>query len=117
MSSKMASAVTNTMSACGTRLPSSVSTPMQKAMSVAIGMPQPAAPGVPRLKARKIAAGTTMPPDRGDRGSAARRQVRSSPDDELALDLHAHDEEEDRHQPVVDDLVQVDPDHPAGELE
>ena len=35
-------------------------------------------------------------------GRAARRQLAQLADDELALDLEADDEEEDRHQPVVD---------------
>jgi hypothetical protein len=71
MSSKIARAVTNTTSARGTRLPSSVSTPMQKAMSVAIGIPQPGAPGPVALKARKMPAGTSMPPSAAIAGRSA----------------------------------------------
>ena len=79
MSSKMARAVTKTTSARGTRPRSSVSTPTQKAMSVAMGMPHPGAPGPPALKARNRAAGTTIPPTAATAGSAACGKVRSSP--------------------------------------
>ena len=79
MSSKMARAVRKILSAWGTRLPSRVMQPMQKAMSVAIGMPQPARPGPWTLKARKMADGTSMPPTAAIAGRMARRNVRSSP--------------------------------------
>jgi hypothetical protein len=52
MSSKIASAVRNTTSACEIRARTSVRHPMEKAMSVAIGMAQPPAAGVPALKSR-----------------------------------------------------------------
>ncbi len=52
---------------------------MQNAMSVAIGMPHPAAPGPPRLNPRKIAAGTTMPPAAAIAGRSAWGSVLSSP--------------------------------------
>ena len=79
MSSKMASAVTKTMRAWGTRDRSSCRTPMQKAMSVAMGIPQPCKPGPPQLKAVKMRAGRTMPPSAAMAGSAACARVRSSP--------------------------------------
>src|SRR5512143_3530421 len=91
-SSKIASAVTNTARARGTRVCRSVRTPMQKAMSVAIGMPQPTWPG-PAAQRR----------DGRERRLGRRAQFAH---DELALDLHAHDEEEDGHKPVVHRLVQ-----------
>ena len=40
-------------------------------------------------------------------GSAAARRSRSSPATQLPLDLQADDEEEHRHQPVVDPVVEV----------
>jgi hypothetical protein len=52
MSSTMASAVKNTLSPTGALSPSKAKTPRAKAMSVAIGIPQPAAPSVPALMAR-----------------------------------------------------------------
>ena len=46
----MASATRNTLSASGTRDPSSTSAPRANAMSVAIGMPQPGVPGPPAFR-------------------------------------------------------------------
>ena len=51
MSSTMASARRNSFSDGSTRAPSRLSTPTAMAMSVAMGMPQPAAPGPPALTA------------------------------------------------------------------
>ena len=48
----MATAVRNTFSASGARLPRSASTPKANAMSVAIGMPQPVARSVPAVTAK-----------------------------------------------------------------
>ena len=45
----MASAETNTLSAAGTRRPSSAMSPNVKAMSVAMGTPQPPMVGPPQL--------------------------------------------------------------------
>ena len=79
MSSTMASAVKNTLSPTGALSPSNAKTPRAKAMSVAMGMPQPAAPSVPALMARYISAGTTAPPTAAATGSAAPRTEDSSP--------------------------------------
>ena len=51
-SSKIASAVKKTNTELGTRLRTSVKHPSAKAMSVAMGMPQPAWPGPPELNNR-----------------------------------------------------------------
>ena len=51
-SSTTASAVRKILSETGTRSPMSDRMPMAKAMSVAVGIPQPCAAGVPWLKAR-----------------------------------------------------------------
>ena len=51
MSSTIASESRKIFSGDGTRLPSKASTPTAKAMSVAIGIPQPALPSPPALKA------------------------------------------------------------------
>ena len=58
--------------------------------------------------ARKISAGSATPPSAAIAGSAAARAVAQLADDELALDLQPDDEEEDRHQPVVDPVAQVE---------
>jgi hypothetical protein len=79
MSSTIARASTNSLSSGATRLPSRLSTPTAMAMSVAIGMPQPSTPGRPALRARKVSAGTSIPPTAAMAGSAALRGSRSSP--------------------------------------
>ena len=79
MSSTMARLRRKTFNEVGTRRPSSETTPTAKAMSVAIGMPQPVEPAPDPLKARKMRAGTTMPPRAAATGSTAARGRRSSP--------------------------------------
>jgi hypothetical protein len=61
-----------------TRSPSSARTPIAKAASVAIGIPQPAASWPPVI-ARKIAIGVTTPPSAAMIGSAAFFGWRRSP--------------------------------------
>lgn len=75
----MASAVKNTFMASGTRGPRSCSTARAKAMSVAMGMPQPPAVGVPRFSREKSRAGTSIPPRALARGKAGWRTDASSP--------------------------------------
>ncbi len=75
-------------------------------MSVAIGMPMPACVGVPALSAKWISAGATMPPTAANIGSSAFLQVRELAAVELALELEADEQEEDRHQPVVDPVLE-----------
>ena len=48
-----------------------------------------------------------MPPSAAMAGSATRAPVAQLADHELALDLHADDEEEERHQQVVDHVAEV----------
>ena len=77
---------------------------MAKAMSVAIGMPQPAAPG-PACVQREVEK-------RGHHHAAEgaddwqRRLARRSEfaDEQLAFDLEADNEKENRHEPVVDPM-------------
>ncbi len=70
-SSTMAKAAKNIFKEAGTRLPSKVMMASAKAMSVAMGIPQPAALSVPRFKTVKIKAGTMAPPTAAKMGSAA----------------------------------------------
>ena len=79
MSSTIASASRKSLSDGAIRLPSRLSTPTAIAMSVATGMPQPRLADVPAVIARKISAGTIMPPAAAIAGRAARRGSRSSP--------------------------------------
>ena len=70
-SSAIASAVRNILSDTGTRSPSIERMPMAKAMSVAVGIPQPLAAIVPWLKAVKMIAGKSMPPAAASTGRRA----------------------------------------------
>ena len=91
------------------RPPSSASTPTANAMSVAIGMPHPSAPVAAGVE-REVDQRRARPCRRARRRPAARRAARLAQLalDELALDLEADDEEEDRHQAVVDPVLQVE---------
>ena len=61
-SSITANAVRNIFNDTGTLLPNNDKIPRAKAISVAMGIPAPELVGVDRLNARKIPAGTNMPP-------------------------------------------------------
>ena len=78
-SSAMANAVRKTLSETGTRSPSIERMPTAKAMSVAVGIPQPLAASVPWLKAAKIKAGASMPPAAATTGRIALRTDESCP--------------------------------------
>src|SRR4026208_779923 len=98
MSSVVASASSSTRSAGGTRLPSNASTPTAKAMSVATGKPHP----------RRTPALALTPPEVSGRHRQRRLlRLRQLAFVDLAPDLEAHDEEEDRHQAVVDEEVHI----------
>ena len=115
MSSTMASASRNSLSDGATRLPSRLTTPTAMAMSVAIGMPQPSDP-VPADVDRDVdQGGHDHAADGGDRRQRGGPRVAQLALDELALDLEADDEEEDRHQRVVDPLLQVEVDRVAAD--
>ena len=107
MSSTMASAVRNTLRATGTRSPSSASTPRAKAMSVAIGMPQPATPSRPRVEGQVDQRGNHRPAQGGGDGQRRAAHGGQLAHEHLALDLQPDDQEEDRHEPVVDPMRQV----------
>ena len=85
----------------------SASTPRAKAISVAMGIPQPLAPSPLALNPVKVAVGTIMPTRAASAGRDTLRREESSLPDQLPLDLHAHGEEEDRNQPVVHPFPQV----------
>ena len=75
----MASAVRNTFSDTGTRLPRIDMMPTAKAMSVAVGIPQPEAPCVPWLNRVKMRAGIAIPPAAAMTGIMAFFTLDSSP--------------------------------------
>ena len=79
MSSTIANAVRNIFRDKGILLPSSEITPNEKAMSVAIGIPQPFALGVPALKNTYIRAGKIIPPAAANIGKDACLKEDSSP--------------------------------------
>ncbi len=81
--------------------------PTAKAMSVAIGMPQPLDGSRPQLSSRKS---TPEPASRRRLPRAVKRrsaQLAQLAPVDLATDLEPDDEEEDRHHPVVDPEMQI----------
>ena len=91
----------------GTRGPASVTTPTAKAMSVATGMPQPAGAGVAGVERGVDERRHDHAAEGGDRGERRGTPVAELAGDQLALDLEAGQQEEERHQPVVDERVDV----------
>ena len=53
-----------------------------------------------------MSAGATMPPTAANAGSSALRSFDSSPTYTLAFELQADEQEEDRHQRVVDPVLE-----------
>ena len=106
MSSTIAAAVRKMRSSTGTRLPSITISATAKAVSVAIGTPQPCAHGsggmISRIEHRRHHHAADRRRDRQRRGAPAGQMA----DGELALDLEADDQEEDRQQAVVDPVQQ-----------
>ncbi len=106
MSSMIARASRKTRTLTGIVRPSSASTPTAKAMSVAVGTAQPCA-------SSRIAVEAQIDERRHDDATSRRDQRQNGLVEsaqcafmDLAPDLHAHDEEEDRHQRVVDPEMQ-----------
>jgi hypothetical protein len=79
---------------------------MAKAMSVAAGMAQPRAgrDGLARGEIDERRGGHAR--ERGQHRQAPPPRIGQRAVDDLALDFETHDEEEQRHQPVVDPRVQ-----------
>ena len=74
ISSATASVDRNTRTPLGTRLPSSAMMPKAKAMSVAVGTPQPwEVSGLAALKREKMTMGARTPPQAAIMGRAAWR--------------------------------------------
>jgi hypothetical protein len=92
---------------------------MEKAMSVAIGIAHPISPGVPRFRAKKMVRRKEHAPRGGDGRQERLAKLAELALDELTLDLHPDDEEEDGHQPVVDHLTQagLEPQAPEAQLD
>ncbi len=79
ISSTIAKAVKNIFSPNGTRLPNNVKIPRVKAISVAIGIPQPSEPTLSDPKNKNINTGNSIPPIAANIGNEALRSVVSSP--------------------------------------
>ena len=75
----MARAVRNTLSEMGTLSPRMERIPTAKAISVAVGIPQPEEASVPWLTMAKITAGITTPPTAAITGRMAFLKEESSP--------------------------------------
>ena len=78
-SSITAKAVKNIFKEAGTLFPNKDKIPIAKAISVAIGIPAPFWVIVPKFSAKKIPAGTTIPPNAPKIGSAAFLMLANSP--------------------------------------
>ncbi len=94
-------------SAGGTRLPSRVSAPTAKAMSVAIGTPQPLMEGRPWFSDGVDQGRDEHAAQRRGQRECGAPKLAQLPAVDLATDLEPDDEEEDRHQPVVDPEMEV----------
>ena len=78
-SSITANAVRNIFRDVGTRVPNNDKIPNAKAISVAIGIPNPEKDSFPQLRIIYIQAGISIPPNAPDIGSNARLRLDSSP--------------------------------------
>ena len=79
ISSAVATALRKVLEGCPIWAPARVSRPTAKAMSVAMGIPQPDAPGPSQLKDRYRTAGRSIPPIAAARGRAAFLAVDRAP--------------------------------------
>ncbi len=107
MSSTMARVSNITFTAAGIREPSSATTPSANAMSVAIGIPQPSAPSPLALNGEVDRRRHDHPAERRHGRQRNGSPIAQLPGDEFSLDLHPDDEEEHRHQQVVDHVIEV----------
>ena len=106
MSSTMANAARKILSPLGARGATSARTPSAKAMSVAMGIAHPRASIPPAVRQEIDRSGDRHPADRaGDRQRRLARG-RQFARQHLAFDLQPDQEKEDRHQPVVDPLME-----------
>ena len=108
MSSTITSVSRNTRIRGGQPRPTSASTPSANAVSVPMTMPQPCAPGVAGGERQVDQRRRDHPADRGDDRRGEPAALAQLPHVELAPDLEPDDEEEERHQPVVDPVQQVE---------
>ncbi len=107
----------NSRSWVDSRGPTIASAPSTKAVSVPITTPHPAAAGPRPLTARYTSAGTAEPSTPATSGTTMRRRSVSSPSDSSRRTSRPTDEEEDRHEPVVDPVVQVHADGGVAEAQ
>ena len=81
------------------------SAPMRNAVSVEITTPHACAFSPDALNNRKMTAGTVRPAIAATTGHRRPGAIGELADGELARDLEADDEEEERHQAVVDQML------------
>ncbi len=80
--------------------------PTTNAMSVAMGMPQPRCEGVPSAQGEEDRRRHQHAADGGDDGQRGAPGITQLAQHQLPLHLEPHHEEEERHQAVVDPVVQ-----------
>jgi hypothetical protein len=103
----MASATRNVLRDPGTARPSTAHTPIAKLISVAEGIAQPrSASALPRFQRHIDGGRHHETPDRRDHRQRRLPHTCERALAGLALDLEADEQEEDRHQPVVDPMLE-----------
>ena len=117
MSSTTASASRNNRSWSGQRGPNSASTPSTNAVSEDITMPHPCPASPPALTSRKIAMGTSMPPIAPSARHHDRAPIAELTRCQLAADLQAEHQEEHGHRGFVDDVLQVEVETVAADVQ
>ena len=75
-------------------------------MSVAIGMPHPSASFAARVEGHENEGRYQHSAERSHRRECGGSRIAQLTDDDLTLDLHADDEEEQAHQQVVDEMAE-----------
>ena len=113
----MASATRKVISALGTRLANNTSAPTANAISVAIGMPQPRAASRTLIECKIDQRRHHHAADRCNDRQCGLAHIGQLAYQHLALQLHAHDKKEQRHQSVVDPVVQAHVDTPCADAD
>ena len=116
-SSTMASVSRKILSDGATRAPSRLTTPTAMAMSVAIGIAHPEEAVATGVDGEEHRGGHDHPADRSDGGEGGAPRLAQLAVDELALDLQPDDEEEDRHQALVDPPAEVEGELVAADID
>ena len=117
MSSTTTTVSMNARRRSGKRGPTSASRPSANAVSVDIATPQPCAEGRPALKTRIDRDRDRHPAEPGQQRQRESPPLPQLAEVELAPRLEPDDEEEERHQPAVHPVAEVERDTVAAEVD